>query len=350
MEFTDADASDVIPSVSTVVVVYGEEPWLAQCVISILRSEGVAVEVVLVENGGSEATIAELELLDGVRVIRPGRNTGFAGGCNLGVAGGASAFLALINPDATVDPDALRTLVAAAARPEIGVATASVRLADDPSLLNSAGNDINCLGLSWAGHFGEPALSFDAECDVASASGTGLVCRREHWEQLGGLSERFFAYYEDAEFSIRTWQRGLRVVFIPEAIVVHRYEFSRNPTKFLLLERNRLFMMLTCFDLRHLMAIAPLAAAMELGILLIAARDGWLRQKVRSYVEVAASLTWIRSRRSQVMADRLVTPHRFDDLLTTSLRPGNMPGAHPPRLIEQLVALYWHLARAVVRL
>ena len=61
--------------VCVVIVVYGEEPWLEQSVHAVLASEGVSVEVLLVENGGSESTIAALELIDGVRVLRPFRNT-----------------------------------------------------------------------------------------------------------------------------------------------------------------------------------------------------------------------------------------------------------------------------------
>ena len=56
--------------------------------------------------------------------------------------------------------------------------------------------------------------------------------------------EHYFANHEDADFSIRTWRLGLRVVNVPDAIALHRYEFSRNPNKFYLVERNRLMFVL----------------------------------------------------------------------------------------------------------
>lgn len=333
-----------------VIVVYGEEPWLERSVRAALGSIGVRSEVVLVENGGSEDTIARFETDPRVRVVRPGRNTGFAQGCDLGAAASQAPFIALINPDAVVEPAALRELVTVAARPGVGIASASLRLGDDPDRLNSAGNEVSFLGLSWAGHFGEAAADHDTETDVISATGAAMVCSRDLWDALGGLQERFFAYFEDTEFSLRCWQRGERVVYVPSAVVVHRYEFSRNAEKFFLLERNRLITMLTCFDTRHLLAIIPLSVITELGLLALAAKDGWLPQKLRAYRAVIADLGTIRSRRGDVMSRRLAPPGPLLDLFTVHLRPGNMPDAHPPRFVEQLLRTYWRTARRMMNI
>ena len=342
----DANAAEVC----VVIVVYGEEPWLDRSVRAVLASEGVSVEVLLVENGGSEGTIAALELLDRVSVIRPFRNTGFAEGCNLGAAAGTAPVIALINPDAIAEPQALAALAEMALRPGVGIATGSLRLASEPDRMNSAGNDISFLGLSWAGHFHEPASDFPDEFDVASASGAAMACTRDLWDRLGGLEETFFAYFEDTEFSIRCWQAGLRVVFVPTAVVVHRYEFSRNVEKFFLLERNRLITTLTCFESRHLSAISPLLAVIELALIALAAKDGWLPQKFRAYRSVLRDRHAISQRRAFVMSARTATSKQFYDLLTTNLSPGNLPGAKPPAFVERALGLYWRIARTISRI
>jgi GT2 family glycosyltransferase len=332
---------DPRPEVTTVVVVYGEEPWLERCVTALLESDGVRSRVVLVENGGSEATIERLEARAGVTVVRPGRNTGFAEGCNIGVEVCTTPFVALVNPDAVVEPDALAELVRVAARPEVGLATASVRLSEHPERLNSAGNDINFLGLSWSGAFDEPAADHDREVDAAAASGAGMACRLEVWRALGGLVPEFFAYYEDAELSVRTWQRGLRVIYVPTARIVHRYEFSRNTAKFFLLERNRMIMTLTCFGPRQLTAVAPMLVPLEAGLLVMAARDGWLREKLRSYRWLVQNRRWVRDRRRLVQAERTTPESALTVHLVDHLKPGNLPGAHPPEAVGRLVVAYW---------
>jgi GT2 family glycosyltransferase len=348
VESIDIDPANT-PQVSVVIVVFGEEPWLERSITAALGSSGVITEVVLVENGGSESTIERFESDARVVVVRPGRNTGFAEGCNLGVAASSAPFIALINPDAVVEPGAIGALLEVASRPEVGIATASLRLASAPDHMNSAGNEVNFLGLSWAGHFDEPASAFPTEFEVISASGASMMCRRELWDRLGGLPSAFFAYYEDTEFSLRVWQQDLSIVFVPDAIVVHRYEFSRNPEKFFLLERNRLVTTLTCFDRRHLMAILPLLFVMELGLIAMAAKDGWLRQKLRAYRAVVADRKMLRERRREVMRARTADSRRMLELFTVHLQPGNMPDAHPPAFVQKLLSLYWRSARRIMR-
>lgn len=338
------------PDVSVVIVVYGDEPWLERSITAALDSHGVTTEVVLVENGGSEEVIARFEPHERVVVRRPGRNTGFAEGCNIGVAAASAPFVALINPDAVVEPTALAQLRAVADRPGVGIATASLRLASAPDRMNSAGNEVSFLGLSWAGHFDEPAEDFADEFEVISASGASMMCRRDLWNTLGGLPASFFAYYEDTEFSLRVWQAGLSIVFVPGAVVVHRYEFSRNAEKFFLLERNRLVTTLTCFESRHLVAILPLLVLMELALVALAAKDGWLPQKLQAYRSVFEDRRLIRERRHAVMSARIAPGHRLIELFTTHLRPGNMPDAHPPQFVQRLLAAYWRAARALLRL
>jgi GT2 family glycosyltransferase len=344
----DGEQHDKNLRLSVVVVVYGEEPWLERCVSSILDSQDVHTEVVLVENGGSEDVIAKLENSERVVVIRPGRNTGFAEGCNIGVEGSTHDLVALINPDAIVEATALRTLCMVVQQSGVGIATGSIRLADQPELLNAAGTVITVTGLSWSSRFGELADATNAQIEVAGASGAGLVLRRTLWDEFGGFNESFFAYYEDAEFSIRTHRKGLKVLYVPEAVVIHRYEFSRNSAKFFLLERNRAVTTFTCFSARHLIAIAPLLLAMELGLVALSLRHGWFSEKMRSYWWILRNMRAIRDRRELVQALVTAPESDFLDLLSTSLSPGNLTEVHPPKIVEKILAAYWMLARRFI--
>jgi GT2 family glycosyltransferase len=335
-------------AVSVVTVAYGPEPWLRRSVEAVLASEGVDAEVVLVDNGGTEGLVEELAALDGVTVVHPGDNVGFATGCNLGVAAARHPLVALVNPDAVVEPTALAELATVAVRPGVGIATASVRLADHPDLLNSAGNDVHFLGVSWSGCFEEPATDHATEHPVTAASGAALMMRRETWDLFGGLTDEFFAYYEDAELSLRCWQHGLQVIYVPGAVVVHRYEFSRNDRKFHLLERNRLILVLTSFGPRHLLLMAPAFIALEVAIVASAAAQGWLGAKLRGYVWLVRHRAWLRRHRAAIQSRRTVSEAALAPLFTTRLQPGNLP---PPKALlplDRLLAGYWALARRLL--
>ncbi|GAA4676510.1 hypothetical protein GCM10023226_12160 [Nocardioides nanhaiensis] len=327
-----------------------DEPVLVEAVTSVLDSEGVEVDVVLVDNGCTSDAVERLAPLPGVTVVTPGENLGFAGGCNLGARHARGEVLAFVNGDAVVRPGALRYLVdaltngAAPGEGEVAMATASVRLYDEPATVNSVGNPVHFTGLSWAGGLGEPASAHDRPREVASASGAATVIARERFRALGGFCEPMFAYCEDTELSLRCWQRGWRVVYEPRAVVLHRYEFSRNPQKFYLLERNRLLLVLTLYGPGMLLAVAAPLLALELATLALALRDGWGRQKLAGWWWLLRHRRLLRERRRLVRGQRVVPDATWSRVLTGDLDLA-VPGLTVPGPARRLSRTYWALAR-----
>ena len=258
-------------------------------------------------------------------------NLGFTGGVDLGVSRLATTYLALVNSDAVVEPAALGRLVAAATEPGTGIVSGSIRLAQDPRVMNSAGNPLHFLGLCSA--------------DVAAASGAALVLRRAVWDALGGFPLEFFAYQEDLDLSWRCWQRGLRVRYVPDAVVVHHYEFSRNTLKMYLLERNRLLFVLTCYGARTLVLLAPALLAFELAMAVVAGTQGWGRQKVRGWGWVLGHLGWVRARRRAVQAARTVPDKDLAALWVDRFDAAAMPLPAAAAPLQSLLAGYWKLVR-----
>ncbi|GII22470.1 glycosyltransferase family 2 protein [Planosporangium mesophilum] len=342
-----ADREAVLPRVSAVVLAWKAEPWLRRCVEALLASEKVACDVVLVDNGCTTDDVEVLERLPGVSVVRPGENLGFAGGCNAGASVATGEYLALVNGDAVVEPTTLARLAAEAARPEIGIAGGSVRLPDDPRLINSAGNPVHILGLTWAGRMGEPEEGTEP-VDVAVASGACLLMRRALWEELGGFDPEYFAYHEDTELSMRVWRRGRRVVYVPDAVAVHRYEFSRNEFKFYLIERNRLMFLATLWGWRALLLLAPALLGLELAMVALAARQGWLGAKLRSWRWLLGRAGHIRRRRRLLQGERTLTDRQWMGLLTDQVSTSaiDLPAVVGP--LNAVMRAYWRLVRPLV--
>lgn len=319
---------------------------------SALASRGCDVEVLLVDNGGPSEVLQQLGRLDGVRLLEPGRNTGFAGGCDLAAGHATGDVLVLLNDDAVVREDTLAELAAALHDPSVGAACASVRLAQDERLVNTEGNPLHFTGLSWAGGHGSRASAVPGPAqDVPLAAGTVLALRRETWERLGGLWEEYFAYHEDVDLSWRCWQLGLRCVMVPTAVAVHRYEFSRTPTKNYLLERNRLLFLLTTFERRTLLVLAPALLLVEVGMLVLALQQGWAQQKLQGLGWLVRHRRMIAGRRREVQAARVVGDEVLVRLLTGRLDPTNVPLSPAMRALDLLLRGYWAAARpALTRL
>ncbi|MCB0879226.1 MAG: glycosyltransferase [Thermoleophilia bacterium] len=330
--------------VAVVVLAWGKEPTLERCVESIRDSRGIDLELVVVDNGADPVVIDRIIDL-GVDVLGPPINRGFTGGCNFGVAQTTAPVVALVNSDAFVEPDALAELAEVAVREDVGIASASLRLAQSPETLNSAGNPIHFSGLTWSGSFGEPAANHPNEAEIPSATGAALAMRREVWDLLGGFDDAMFAYLEDTDLSIRCWQAGLAVRFVPSAIVLHDYEFGRNELKFYLLERNRLILILTLYERRTLLLLAPGLLLVELAMTAQSIVGRWFGAKVRGWWWMVTHMGHVKARRRTAASTRQVHDGEWMNRVVGRIEPDNV--ARPPgmALLNALLDGWWKLAR-----
>ena len=117
--------------VSVVVVAHFSGEELERCLESVYSEPGV-VEVIVVDNGGSGPEIDSAREYAGVRIVNPGANIGYGGGCNAGAAEARGDVLLFLNPDTVVRPGAVAALASALADSSIGVAMPRLLLATDP--------------------------------------------------------------------------------------------------------------------------------------------------------------------------------------------------------------------------
>lgn len=320
--------------ISAVVLAYGEEAYLTDCVSSVLAS-GEVSELIVVDNGARVAVDA-LPPDARLRVLRPGTNLGFAGGCNYAVAHARFATIVFVNSDVRMDSAVPRILRDAVAPDEVGLACAQVRLGDEPDLLNSSGNPITYLMFSWAGNLGSPAVEHGAAGEVVGISGATFAIRHEVWEELGGFDETYFAYGEDMDLSLRAWLFGYRVRYEPAAVVWHYYEFSRNPLKMYLVERNRLITLFTVYRPETLRALAPAIVFAEVALLGASILGGWSRQKVDGWVWLWRNREYLTARRSAIYERRVRTDLELIAHLDTRVEPPPRFGMTVPGVVNRV--------------
>ncbi len=333
--------------VSVIILAYGDEPLLASSVRSALASRDVLVEVILVDNGC--AAVAALDADPRLRILTPGTNTGFAGGCNLAAREARYEELVFVNSDLVVHDDAIARLVARLDDDRVGLATGAVLLPGEPATVNSIGNPIHYLMFSWAGDFGEPFSAHDHEEDVAGICGGFFACRRELWRELGGFDEHYFAYAEDVDLSLRARQLGATIVFEPRAVGVHHYEFKKNNTKWFLLERNRLMNFLTLYDRRSRWLLLPMLVPVELGVLMSAVRGGWAREKLASWRWLWRHRRYLHERGVSIDTLKRGQPGGWTTVLAGEMHiPGEF-GLRVPAVVNWVLGRYWRAVQSYVR-
>jgi N-acetylglucosaminyl-diphospho-decaprenol L-rhamnosyltransferase len=305
-------------------------------------------ELVIVDNASTDGTPeVALSLAGEIRVVETGENLGFAGGCHAGADATQAPLLLFLNPDSEPEPECLQRLrEAGVAHPDWGAWQAAVMLHDDR--INTSGGVVHYLGIGWAGDCERPASELPQhDREIAFPSGAAMVVRRSAWRELHGLDRDYFMYGEDLDLGLRLWLAGRRIGLVPGARVLHSYEFDKGTSKWFWLERNRWRTVLSVYPGAVLALVAPALLAAELGLLAIAAREGWLIAKLRAQAAALAGLPATLARRRSVQRTRRVGANEFAGHLTSSLDSPYLDGTASP-LLRASQALYWRAARRVL--
>jgi GT2 family glycosyltransferase len=247
-----------------------------------------------------------------------------------------------------VGQGALESLGRTLEDPSLGIAMARLRLLDRPDLLNSGGTVLHISGLSWAGRYGEPAESVQELEEVAGPSGAAMAIRRDLFHELGGFTNELFMYLEDMELGWRARLRGLRVVIDPGADVYHDYEFGRHVAKRALLERNRLVFVSSAYSFRLLLLLAPVLLAVELGMVVVAARQRWLGGKLGGWWWCLRHGGWLLGHRRTTQRLRQVRDRELAGILTPVLDPSMVELPRAVATANRALRPYWALARKLL--
>jgi GT2 family glycosyltransferase len=209
--------------IAVVILNYDGERLLPSCVAALAAQTHPPTEVLVADNGSRDRSLTHLrEQHPDVAIAELGRNHGFAGGANRGVAATRAPWVCVLNSDATPEPDWLEQL-AAAPRDERTWALGSVLVSAASGRIESAGDQYAPDGYAYKLLRDRPLDELpDEPYPVFAAPGAAPVFRRDVFDALGGYEERFFLYYEDVDLAFRAVLAGYHALLVPRAHVVHR--------------------------------------------------------------------------------------------------------------------------------
>ncbi|MBZ0299070.1 MAG: glycosyltransferase family 2 protein [Anaerolineae bacterium] len=239
------------PDVSIIVLNYNSREDTLDCLRSLQHLTYLAAHVIVVDNGSSDGTPeAVREAYPRVTVLETGQNLGFTGGNNIGIQHAleqGADYIMLLNNDTIVAPDMIDVLVGALeSDPSLGVVGPTIYYYDQPEIIWSAGGSIDwvhgtthMLGIDEddKGQFGPEPRTVDF------VTGCALLARRQIWEQVGLLDDRFFMYFEETEWCVRATRAGFRIAHIPAAMMWHKISVearAASPRTYYYMTRNRL--------------------------------------------------------------------------------------------------------------
>jgi GT2 family glycosyltransferase len=213
-----------------IVVVHWKKPdWCVRTVQSLLRSEGIKLQLIVVDN---EASLGEALVgadVEGVCVLELEHNIGYTGGANHGIEYISHLpvpprYVAVASHDVAVQADTLAQLVKALDDgPDIAIAAPTLR---SPAVVGGVWR-------GWrAGTRRASVTSGTSEpVDFDWVSGTLMVVRCEALAAIGGFDERFGSYVEDVDLALRATDVGWKVVVVPLAVASQEGSSSSMVTK-----------------------------------------------------------------------------------------------------------------------
>jgi GT2 family glycosyltransferase len=339
----------VRPTLSVLIVAWESRDDLQQTIPALLAELGEDDELIVVENKAGDGS-AEIvaELAPAARIVRMGRNSGFAGGIDAGAEVAKGELLVLLNPDAIPQPG-FGKAIRRPWRDGRGWTAWQALVADGATrTINSAGNPIHFTGIVWAGGHGRPIAEAPPPGEVPALSGACLAIPLEHWRSAGGFPAEFFMYHEDVDLSVRLRMAGGIVGIEPAAVVAHDYDFGASREKWHWLERNRLAFVLRTYPAPLLALLAPALLATELALLAVSAAGGWGAQKRSANREVLRWLPRLLRERRAIQRRRTVGAAEFASWLTPDLDSdliSPLVRSLPARL---LLRGYWCLVRLLL--
>jgi len=304
--------NNVKPLVSIIILNYNAGKLLLECVESVFKTNYPNFEVLVIDNASDDNShkICK-EKFDRIYLIENKTNLGYCEGNNVGIQKAKGGFIVILNPDTVVDSNWLNELIAAYYIYGEGIYQPKFLTTIDHKILMSTGNMIQLFGFGFSrskGHVDK--AQFEKLEKIGYASGTCIFTTKEILLKIGMFDPFLFAYHDDLDLCWRGALQGINSYYVPKSIVYHPPEgffFKWNSFKYYLLERNRLYCILTHYSRTTFYKMLPALILVEIAIIIFYLKKGMLKEKIKSYCNIMKNRKKIRKRYHMIQKNRIVS-------------------------------------------
>jgi GT2 family glycosyltransferase len=311
-----------LPLISVIIPNWNGAHHLPICLEALRRQTHPHFEVIVVDNGSRDGSLALLEQdYPEVKVVALAQNLGFAGGVNAGIRQAEGEIIALLNNDTEADPHWLMALhQALAANPQAGMVASKVLLFDRRNIFHSAGDFYGVDGRPgnrgvWQVDEGQ----YDNLTEVFGACGAAAAYRRSLLDEIGLFDEDLGSYCEDVDLAWRAQLAGFRCVFAPKAVVYHRLSATGGgPIASYYTGRNFIYIIIKDYPAALLKRHWPKILSAQLRITweaLRAWRGEAARARLRGQVAALWRLPRMLARRRAVQHTRRISDEYLESIL-----------------------------------
>lgn len=236
--------------IAIILVNYNGKDYNEECIKSILNSTTKNYEIIVVDNDSKDNSIELIreKFNDKVKLILAGENLGFSGANNLAIEYAIENnfdYVMLLNNDTVIDKNMISIMLD---RSRYGnyIISPKIYYYDNRDIIWSAGGTINWrkgLPIQY-GINDKDNNEINEGKKIEFATGCCILIPMKCIKEVGLLSEEYFLYYEDTDYSTRILEKNFEIVYEPRAIMYHKVSASTGGEKSELywyyMTRNRL--------------------------------------------------------------------------------------------------------------
>jgi GT2 family glycosyltransferase len=299
-----------MPEISVIVINWDGKHFLETCLSALRRQTFRDFETILVDNGSQDGSADYVRsTFPDVKLIVLRENLGFTGGNIAGLEQSNGELIVLLNNDTEADPEWLAEMYKASRDfPSAGSFASKMLFFDDRERIDNCGFFLTSAGVTMdLGRSERDGPEWATPRKVFGACGGAAGYRRKMLNDVGFLDNDFFMTYEDVDLSFRAQLRGYDCVFVPQAIVYHRFRatMTKYPARQAFFsQRNIEFVYFKNMPLSLMLRSLPQRLLYEVGGAIYFFRQGAGPAFLRAKLEAVSQLPAVLRKRKAILFRR----------------------------------------------
>ena len=235
--------------VGIVIVNYNGRNYQNDCIQSIYDMQYKDAEIIVVDSGSKDDSIKLLkDSYPNVHVLEQSENVGVAKGNNIGIEYSlklGTKYTLLMNNDVVLDSCLLDKLIEKTEGKYVTVPKIYYYEPDD--LLWFAGGDFD-FRKGTVFHYGMKEKDngqYDEDKFIKYSPTCCMLIPNHVFDSVGMMDEKYFMYYDDCDFCLRLMDKGIKLLYVPHAIMWHKVSSSTggesSPLAVYYMTRNRFY-------------------------------------------------------------------------------------------------------------
>jgi GT2 family glycosyltransferase len=338
------------PAVTVIIPNYNGKHYLNDCIYSICNQTFEDFEVIIVDNASVDGSVEYIKTnFPQIKIIENSSNLGFSKAVNQGAKFSKAKYLAILNNDTIVDSKWLEEFISFTNEyNDFGACQSKILLYECTETVNTVGNEIFYLGQGWSGGYGQVADSYKNIKEVTYCSGASMFIRRDILERVGYFDdEEVFMYHDDLDLGWRLLILGYKNYLIPNSIVYHKYNYSRNHKKYYFVEVSRFVSIIKYYEMKTILLILPAMITLEVGIVLFSILNGWFLDKIKVYLYIISNFLRLLQKRRMIQGRRILSDREISDYFIGEINFKELNNFFL-QLINPLFNLYWLTIKKII--